>query len=280
MSLTVASFYKFVPIADGAVLRTEWLAACRAHAITGTILIAPEGINATVAGDGTAIEALLGQVRRDVRFSDLTAKLSQAQAPPFRRLKVKLKREIVTFGRSEASPSSRTGTPVTALAWNALLDDPATVLIDTRNAYETAVGTFPGALDPKTSAFGEFPDFVRAHLDPARHRKIAMFCTGGIRCEKASAYLLSQGFTEVYQLQGGILKYLEDVPPAESRWQGECYVFDGRVALQHGLAEGSYAMRRACGHPLLKGNTVKATGEPDAADTEPPCALCAAGVPI
>jgi UPF0176 protein len=150
-----------------------------------------------------------------------------------------------------------------------LLDDPDTVLIDTRNAYEVAIGTFPGALNPQTTAFGQFPDFVRAHLDPKQHRKVAMFCTGGIRCEKASAYLLSQGFSDVYQLEGGILRYLEEVPTAENRWQGECYVFDGRVALQHGLDEGSFTMRLACGHPVPK----SAAGATPA-DSDTPCPLC------
>ena len=269
MPLTVATFYKFVAIADGAALRSQLLAICREQTITGTILIAPEGINATVAGSVDTIDGLLAHLRSDARFRDLTVKYSRASAPPFQRLKVKFKQEIVTFGRPDANPAVATGTAVGPGAWNALLDDPETIVIDTRNAYEVAVGTFPGALDPQTSAFGQFPDFVHGHLDPGRHRKIAMFCTGGIRCEKASAYLLSQGFADVYQLDGGILKYLEDVPPGENRWQGECYVFDGRVALQHGLEEGSFAMRLACGHPVPKHS---AGGAP--ADGEMPCPLC------
>ena len=272
MSFAVASFYKFVTIADGAALRTALLAVCHDHAITGTILIAPEGLNATVAGATKAIDALLTHLRGDGRFSDLTVKSSQALAAPFQRLKVKLKKEIVTFGKPEANPAEATGTMLGPAAWNALLDDPETVLIDTRNAYEVAIGTFPGALDPRTTAFGEFPDFVAAHLDPKRHRRIAMFCTGGIRCEKASAYLLSQGFADVYQLEGGILKYLEEVPASESRWQGECYVFDGRVAVRHGLEEGSFTMRPACGHPVPK----QVSGA-TAVDSNAPCPLCAAG---
>ena len=270
MPISVASFYKFVVIADTMALRTALLAVCHEQAITGTILIAPEGINGTIAGTAMAVEALVAHVRAESRFADLTVKLSEATAPPFGRLKVKLKREIVTFGRPEANPAETTGTRVDPAAWNALLADPATVVIDTRNAYEVAIGTFPGALNPRTTAFGEFPDFVREHLDPKQHRKVAMFCTGGIRCEKASAYLLNQGFQEVYQLEGGILKYLEEVPASENRWQGECYVFDGRVALQHGLDEGSFTMRLACGHPVPKSTAGAAS-----ADGDTPCPLCA-----
>lgn len=271
MRLTVASFYKFVRIADGETLRGRLLGLGRSLDVCGTILIAREGINATLAGSSDAISVLLAHFRSDARFSDLTVKLSEASERPFGALKVKLKREIVTFGRAEADPAVRTGTPVSPKAWNALLDEPDTVVIDTRNAYEVAVGTFRGAIDPRTTAFGQFPDFVRAHLDPSRHRKIAMFCTGGIRCEKASAYLLSQGFAEVWQLEGGILEYLEQIPPAESRWHGECYVFDGRVAVGHGLQEGSFAMRLACGHPVPKDARLDATPA-----GETPCPLCAA----
>jgi UPF0176 protein len=269
MPLAVASFYKFVTISDGAALRTALIAVCRQQAITGTILLAPEGINATVAGASGAIGALLNHLRADVRFNDLTVKHAQALLPPFRRLKVKLKKEIVTFGKPEANPAETTGKSIGPAAWNTLLDDPGTVVIDTRNAYEVAVGSFPGALNPQTTAFGQFPDFVRDHLDPIKHRKIAMFCTGGIRCEKASAYLLSQGFSDVYQLEGGILKYLEEVSAIENRWQGECYVFDGRVALQHGLDEGSFTMRLACGHPIPK----SAAGTTPT-DSDTPCPLC------
>ncbi len=271
MPVTIASFYKFAGIADGAGVRDRLRAACRAQAITGTILIAPEGINGTIAGSACAIDTLVAQLRTDPRFADLAVKRSQATAPPFRRLKVKLKREIVTFGRPEANPAEKMGTLLGPAAWNALLDDPETVLIDTRNTYEVAIGTFPGAIDPQTTAFGEFPAFVQRTLDPKRHRRIAMFCTGGIRCEKASAFLLSQGFAGVYQLEGGILKYLEQVPAAENRWQGECYVFDGRVAVQHGLEEGSFAMRLACGHPVPKSTSAASL------DGDTPCPLCAAG---
>jgi UPF0176 protein len=254
MSLTVASFYRFVPIADSPALRATLQAACRELQISGTILIAPEGLNATVAGEAGAVDTLLAAITSDPRFTGLTVKRSMTTAPPFRRLKVKLKREIVTFGIAAASPganpAARVGTYVKPADWNALVRDPGTILLDTRNAYEVAVGTFPGAIDPKTRAFNELPQFVGANLNPSKHRKVAMFCTGGIRCEKASAYLLSQGFAEVYHLEGGILAYLEAVPAEESLWQGECYVFDERVAVQHGVAQGHHTMRPQCGHPV------------------------------
>ena len=235
MTLTVAAFYKFAAIADREALRARLLSLGREQDIRGTILIASEGINGTVVAAPDAIDTLIGALRHDPRFVDLTVKLSRAEAPPFQRFKVRLKREIVTLGVNGVDPAARTGVPLDWRAWNALIRDPETILIDTRNAYEVAVGTFPGAIDPVTRAFGEFPHFVARALDPARHRKVAMFCTGGIRCEKASAYMLAQGFEQVFQLDGGILKYLETVPEAENQWQGECYVFDDRVALRHGI---------------------------------------------
>jgi UPF0176 protein len=253
MSVTVTAFYKFVAIADPPALREQLLERARGLDIKGTILLAPEGINATIAGPDAGIRAMLVHLRADPRFADLVSKESCADAVPFRRLKVKVKREIVTLRRPEADPSRRVGTYVQPEHWNALIADPDVVVIDTRNAYEVAIGTFRGALDPATRAFSEFPDFVAASLDPARHRRVAMFCTGGIRCEKASAYLLSQGFPEVYHLEGGILKYLETVPPDESLWQGECFVFDERVALEHGVKPGAYVLCKRCGFPVAAG---------------------------
>lgn len=252
MPVTVTAFYKFVAIADPAVLRQSLLDLAREEAIKGTILLAPEGINATVAGPDAGIRRLLAHLRADPRFADLTSKESYAEEPPFQRLKVKIKREIVTLRRPDADPSQRVGTYVKPEHWNALVADPNVVVVDTRNAYEVSIGTFERAVDPGTRAFSEFPDFVAASLDPAKHTRIAMFCTGGIRCEKASAYLLSQGFPEVYHLEGGILKYLETVPPEQSLWQGECFVFDERVALEHGVKPGSHVMCKACGAPVAE----------------------------
>jgi UPF0176 protein len=255
MTFTVSAFYKFVTIGDLPELRDALLAVCKSHGIKGTILLAPEGINGTVAGADAAIETLETMLRGDARFSDLETKRSVATAEPFQRLKVKIKPEIVTFGVPSADPSVRAGTYVDAKEWNALIHDPSVTVIDTRNGYEVKVGTFPGAIDPKTAAFNEFPEFVRGTLDPKQHRKVAMFCTGGIRCEKASAFMLTQGFEQVFHLKGGILKYLETVPREDSLWQGECFVFDERVALQHGLAEGEHRLCEVCGHPVAEGET-------------------------
>ena len=259
MTFSVSAFYKFVAIGDCAALRASLLDVCRVHGIKGTILLANEGINGTVAGTPEAIDCLETWLRSDARFAGLESKQSQAVAAPFQRLKIKIKREIVTFGVPEADPAVTAGTYVEAKDWNALIADPDVTLIDTRNAYEVKVGTFPGSLDPGTAAFNDFPHFVSQQLDPARHRKVAMFCTGGIRCEKASAYLRLQGFAQVYHLKGGILKYLETVPHHDSLWQGECFVFDERVALAHGLEAGAHRLCKVCGHPVLL-HTAEAEG--------------------
>lgn len=261
MSITVTAFYKFVAIADPLVLREELLAFARAREIKGSILIAPEGINATVAGPDDGIRSLLAHLRSDARFADLVSKESYAASPPFGRLKVRLKREIVTLRKPEADPTQRVGTYVDPAEWNALISDPDVVVIDTRNAYEVAIGTFKDAVDPETRVFSEFPGFVAANLDPEKHKRVAMFCTGGIRCEKASAYMLAQGFPEVYHLEGGILKYLETVPPEQSLWQGECFVFDERVALEHGVKPGTHVMCRACGAPIPEGEEARHDAE-------------------
>ena len=254
MPVTVTAFYKFVAIADPPAMRERLLGLARREEIKGTILVAPEGINATVAGPDAGIRHLLAHLRADPRFAHLVSKESYVEEPPFRRLKVKQKREIVTLRRPEADPTECVGTYVKPQDWNALLADPDVLVIDTRNAYEVAIGTFENAVDPATRTFSEFPDFVAANLDPEKHKRIAMFCTGGIRCEKASALLLAQGFPEVYHLEGGILKYLETVPPEESLWQGECFVFDERVALEHGVRAGTHVMCRACGTPVAEGD--------------------------
>ncbi len=253
MAYTVAAFYKFVAIADAPQLRGELHARCHELGIIGTILLASEGINATITGPQEGLDALLAHLRADLRFADLEAKLSASAQQPFQRLKVKLKREIVTLGVPKANPAVRVGTYVDAVDWNDLIRSDGVILIDTRNSYEYGVGTFPGALDPGTRSFGEFPAYVAKNLDPKTNKKVAMFCTGGIRCEKATALMLGLGFEHVYHLKGGILKYLEVVPPDQSLWRGECFVFDERVALGQGVAEGSTTLCRACGQPHAPG---------------------------
>jgi UPF0176 protein len=240
MQYKVAALYQFVPLPDFRDLREPLRDLCTSLEVKGTLLLADEGINGTVAGAPEAVDALIAALRDGELFGDrldnLEMKYSSADAPPFKRMKVRLKKEIVTIGDRTIDPTAKAGTYVDAKDWNALIASPDVIVIDTRNAFEVALGTFEGALDPKLRRFGEFPDFVARALDPAKHRKIAMFCTGGIRCEKASAYLLTQGFAEVFHLKGGILKYLEEIPQAQSRWMGECFVFDERVALAHALA--------------------------------------------
>ena len=241
MRWTVAALYQFVALPDFRVLREPLYTLCEQHRIKGSLLLATEGLNGTVAGDAGDVAALIDDLTSGAvfggRLDNLELKLSTAARMPFGRLKVRLKKEIVTLGDAAADPTRRVGTYVAAADWNALVDAADVVLIDTRNAFEVAMGTFEGAVDPKLGRFSDFRDFVRHKLDPQRHSKIAMFCTGGIRCEKASSYLLSQGFTEVYHLKGGILKYLEEIPEEKSRWRGDCFVFDERVALGHGLVE-------------------------------------------
>ena len=240
MPLKVAALYQFVALPDFRELREPLRALCAGLAIKGTILLAHEGINGTLAGADEAIDALIRELRHGPlfggRLDNLELKYSTAEEMPFQRLKVRLKKEIVTLGDRATDPTRQVGIYVDPADWNALIADEDTLVIDTRNAFEVAMGSFDGAVDPKLSRFGEFRDYVARALDPGRHRKIAMFCTGGIRCEKASAYLLARGFPEVYHLKGGILNYLEKIPEADSRWRGDCFVFDERVALGHGLA--------------------------------------------
>jgi UPF0176 protein len=228
MTVAIAAFYKFTPIEDPEGLRAHLFALLSQHAIKGTILIAAEGINGTISGNKADMAAVMSHLRADSRFADLESKDAIADAPPFQRLKVKVKREILTLRHPEADPTKQVGTYITPQDWNTLIADPDVLLIDTRNSYEIEAGTFPGAVDPGTRHFGQFPDYVARNLDPARHRKIAMFCTGGIRCEKASAYLLAHGFDQVFHLKGGILNYLAQMPPDQNHWQGECFVFDER----------------------------------------------------
>ena len=241
MPFKVAAFYQFVALPDFRELREPLRAFCAGLGLKGSVLLAAEGINGALAGSEDGIGALVAELREGAlfggRLDDLALKFSQAEAMPFGRMKVRLKKEIVTLGDKLADPLLQVGIYVAPSDWNALIASPDTLVIDTRNAFEVALGTFDGAVNPGIASFGQFRDFVAQRLDPARDRKIAMFCTGGIRCEKASALLLAQGFAEVYHLRGGILKYLDEVPEAESRWRGECFVFDERVALGHGLRE-------------------------------------------
>lgn len=237
MTCTVAAFYRFVRLEDIPALCAEVKYLCAANDIFGTILIAPEGINGTIAGISGNLDRVIDQLDRIFGLHQGELKFSTAQDRPFMRLKVRPKKEIITMKCPEADPTAQTGIHVAPEDWNALIADPDVLLIDTRNDYETSIGIFKGAIDPGIRHFSQFPDFVEKHLDPAKHRKVAMFCTGGIRCEKASSYMLKQGFETVYQLDGGILKYLETVPQDESLWNGACFVFDGRLALGHGLEE-------------------------------------------
>ena len=251
MSATVVcALYKFVTLTDYQAIQPRLLAFCQDHGVRGTLLLAEEGINGTIAATAAGIDQVLDYLRNDPRLADLEYKLSYTDENPFYRMKVKLKREIVTLGVEGVDPNRQVGEYVEPKDWNALVSDPDVVLIDTRNDYEVAIGTFQGAENPATTNFREFPDYVDQQLDPQRTKKVAMFCTGGIRCEKASAFMLQQGFEEVYHLKGGVLKYLEEVPQDESLWQGECFVFDNRVAVNHDLEPGSYDMCHACRFPI------------------------------
>lgn len=250
LTVVVCTLYKFVTLPDCAALADRLRPLCAAQGILGTLLLAEEGINGTIAGSRAGIDAVMAFLRCDPRLADLAGKESLAPVSPFHRLKVKVKSEIVAFGRPEADPRRQNGVYVSPQAWNELIQDPEVLLVDTRNEYEYRVGTFRGAVNPRTSSFTDFPVFAAEKLDPQRHKKIAMFCTGGIRCEKATAYLLAQGYEEVYHLQGGILKYLEEVDAQDSLWEGECFVFDQRVSVDHDLRPGSYSMCYACQQPL------------------------------
>ncbi|MBE9059959.1 rhodanese-related sulfurtransferase [cf. Phormidesmis sp. LEGE 11477] len=250
MPVTVATFYKFAALTDYADLQQPLRDICQRQNIKGTILLAAEGINGTIAGTKAGLDTVLAHIQADPRLASLDIKESPAAETPFEKLKVRLKKEIVTIGLPEVSPTQQVGTYVPPRAWNEIIADPEVTVIDTRNDYEVGMGTFQGAKNPQTEVFNEFPSYVKENLNPKKNKKVAMFCTGGIRCEKASSYMLAQGFEEVYHLQGGILKYLEEVPEEESLWNGECFVFDERVAIKHGLEPGTYAMCYACGHPI------------------------------
>ena len=253
-TVRVAALYCFTRFTDCASLRPSLLRACLDNGVRGTLLLAAEGINGTIAGPPDGIAAVLEHIRALPGCAELDVKFSTATAMPFHRTKVRLKREIVTMGEPDIDPRASVGTYVEPQEWNALISDPDTIVIDTRNDYEVAAGTFAGAIDPGTATFRDFPAWFRAERDrllgAGKPPKVAMFCTGGIRCEKSTAFLKQEGVEDVFHLKGGILKYLEVVPEEQSLWQGECFVFDQRVTVGHGLREGSFALCHACRRPV------------------------------
>lgn len=249
--MKVVAFYRFLDLPDPESLQVPLLARCIEQGLLGTILLAKEGFNGTLSGSGEAVRAIFEFLQHKLSLpSDIDSRWTQASEAPFRHMKVKLKKEIVTLGRADIKPHERTGRHVSAAQWNRLLANPDTVLIDTRNHYEVEVGTFPGALDPGNDSFREFPEFAEKLAEAGTDKPLAMFCTGGIRCEKATALMLELGFEEVYHLQGGILSYLEQMQGPDNRWEGECFVFDSRVAVDRDLAEGGYVQCHACRRPL------------------------------
>ncbi|HEX4846995.1 MAG TPA: rhodanese-related sulfurtransferase [Novosphingobium sp.] len=256
LPIKVAALYRFTPLDGLPELRAQLLDLCRDEGIRGTLLLAREGINGTIAGPDAALDRVIAHIRALPGCAEIEVKWSRAPALPFQRMKVRLKAEIVTMGQPDIDPLQGTGHYLDPAEWNALIADPATLVIDTRNAYEIEAGTFARAVDPGTRSFREFPDWFRANraaLLGEGKRKVAMFCTGGIRCEKSTAFLKAEGVEEVYHLKGGILKYLEDMPEEQSLWQGECFVFDERVTVGHGLAPGTFIMCPDCGRPLRQG---------------------------
>ncbi|MCW4152013.1 rhodanese-related sulfurtransferase [Halomonas sp. 18H] len=260
--IVVAALYKFVTLDDHEALREPLRQAMLEHDVKGTLLLAREGINGTVSATREGIDALLAWLARDPRLADVDHKESFCDAHPFYRTKVKLKREIVTMGVPDVDPNTQAGTYVDPEQWNDVIADPEVLVIDTRNDYEVAIGSFEGAIDPQTKSFREFPEYVKQHYDPSRHKKVAMFCTGGIRCEKASSFMLNEGFEEVYHLKGGILNYLEKVPEQDSLWRGDCFVFDNRVTVRHDLSEGEYDQCHACRMPISAEDQQAASYEP------------------
>ncbi|MCG6111160.1 MAG: rhodanese-related sulfurtransferase [Paracoccus sp.] len=248
--ITVAALYHFARLPDPGARQGPLLDLCRAQGLCGTLLLAPEGVNGTIAGPRAGILAVLDHIRAWSGFATLDWKESAADAPPFARMKVRLKAEIVTMGQPDMDPATTTGHYVAPRDWNALIAAPDVAVIDTRNDYEVQIGTFQGAIDPGTRSFRDFPAWWQENAHRFAGKRIAMFCTGGIRCEKSTNYLISQGVDQVYHLQGGILKYLEEVPEADSAWQGDCFVFDQRVSLTHGLAPGRHGLCHACRRPL------------------------------
>ena len=262
MEHTVATFYLFADLPDFEAKQAPIKAYCESQSVLGTIILAPEGINGTIAGPSAGITAALEFLRADERLAKLPTRLSFTDRKTFHRMRVILRPEIVTLGDPSVNPNEAVGQYVAPEDWNELINDPEVTLIDTRNDYEVEVGTFRGAIDPKTTTFGEWPEYVENNLDPEKHPKIAMFCTGGIRCEKASAHLLKNGFKEVFHLRGGILSYLEIVPESESSWEGDCFVFDHRVAVKHGLEQGDFEICFGCRWPISEEETRSPLYEP------------------
>lgn len=253
---TIAAFYQFTPLADFAAYRVPLMALAKDNGLSGTILLAPEGVNGTIAGPREGVDVLLAALRDLPGCSGLQHKESLSDDNPFLRMKVRLKREIVTMGVDVDVPAN-TGTYVEPRDWNALISDPGVLLIDARNEYEVKVGAFEGAMDPKTESFGDFPARLKQIAETSGKKRVAMYCTGGIRCEKATAYAKEVGFEEVYHLKGGILGYLEEIGERDSKWNGECYVFDRRVTVGHGVSPGSYTACGACGRPVSPENMVE-----------------------
>lgn len=251
----IAALYKFIKIEDPMLTQEVLTSACNQHEIRGTLILAHEGINGTIAGTPTQLDTFLAYLQSDPRFQVLELKFSWTEKRPFSRIKVRVKKEIVTLGQEGVNPTELSGEYVKPENWNQLLSDPEVVLIDTRNNYEVNIGTFKGAINPNTESFREFPDFVKQHLNPKVHKKVAMFCTGGIRCEKSTALLKKEGFEAVYHLEGGILKYLEVIDEKDSLWSGECFVFDERTAVSHGLKDSNYVFCRGCRNPLSPEDT-------------------------
>ena len=248
---TIAALYHFARFDDPAAIKPALADLCAAQGVKGTLLLASEGINGTIAGPRVGIDSVIAHLRALPGCADLEWKEATSDTPPFGRMKVRLKREIVTMGQPDVDPRARVGHYVEPADWNALIRDPEVAVIDTRNDYEVAIGTFDGAIDPETRSFGEFPAWWSANKHRFHNKKIAMFCTGGIRCEKSTNYLLGQGIEDVYHLKGGILKYLEEIPPDQSTWQGECFVFDNRVSVGHGLKIGPHQLCHGCRRPIL-----------------------------
>ncbi|MCO8122703.1 rhodanese-related sulfurtransferase [Stieleria sp. TO1_6] len=261
-SIVVAALYRFVVLPGYKDLRTPLQSIMESGSVRGSLLLASEGINGTIAGTRSGVDAVLEYLRAMPEFAELDVKESYCDKQPFRRCRVRLKREIVTMGVDGIDPNQSAGTYVDPDQWNELISDPDVLVIDTRNEYEIAIGSFEGAENPHTESFREFPEFVEKNLDPDKPQKIAMFCTGGIRCEKSTALLKQKGFDQVYHLRGGILKYLEQVPASESKWQGDCFVFDQRVSVGHGLAVGEHVMCFACGWPVSKADQQHPDFEP------------------
>lgn len=254
----IAALYHFTRFADPAALKPALTDLCRAEGVTGTLLLAREGINGTIAGPSAGVAAVLDHLRGLPGCADLSWKEAQSDTPPFGKMKVRLKKEIVTMGQPDVDPRAAVGHYVEPQDWNDLIRQPDVVVIDTRNDYEVAIGSFEGAIDPETESFGEFPDWWQANKDRFHNKRIAMFCTGGIRCEKSTNYLLGQGVADVFHLKGGIHQYLEDMPATDSTWQGDCFVFDNRVSVGHGLQPGPHMLCHGCRRPILPADTARA----------------------